>query len=121
MLSYEVYKFMHLVGLALLVFCLGAICLQMLNGKSRDFQNRKILMIGHGVGLALMLIAGFGMMARLGLTAAWPSWIYIKFVVWLSLGLITAVMLRKPKWNKWLSIATIALVATAAYAAIFKP
>lgn len=121
MLSYEVYKFMHLVGLALLVFCLGAICLLMLNGRSRDFEHRKILMIGHGVGLALLLIAGFGMLARMGLVREWPSWIYVKFAVWLSLGGIITLMSRKPEWNKWLWAVTITFVGVAAYAAIFKP
>lgn len=121
MLSYEIYKFIHLVGLALLVFCLGAICLLMLNGGIRDNKNRKFLAIGHGVGLALLLIAGFGMMARLGLVREWPSWIYVKFAVWISLGGIIALMRRKPEWNKWLWAATLGLVAVAAYAAIFKP
>lgn len=121
MLSYEVYKFIHLIGLTILVFSLGAICLQMLNGRSREFQNRKPFMIAHGVGLTLLLVAGFGMLARLGMMGAWPSWIYIKFAVWIALGGIIGLMRRKPEWNKGLWAATIALVGLAAYAAIFKP
>lgn len=121
MLSYEIYKFIHLIGLALLAFCLGAFCLQMLSGRSRDFTHRKLLTIGHGVALTLMLVAGFGMMARLGIVGTWPKWIVIKVAVFLILGGIIAIMRRKPEWNKWLGAVVIALIGVAAYSAIFKP
>jgi len=121
MISYEIYKFIHLTGLAITVFSLGALALQMLNQKTAEFKNKKAIAIGHGLGLFMLLLGGFGMLARLGLARDMPTWVWIKIVIWLLVGAILVPMKRKPQWGSWLWIAVLALVSAAAWVAIFKP
>ncbi len=121
MISYEIYKFIHLIGLTVTVFSLGALALQMANQKTAEFKNKKLIATGHGLGLFLILLGGFGMLARLGIVRDMPTWVWIKIVIWLLVGAALAPMKRKPEWSSWLWAVVIALVATAAWVALFKP
>lgn len=121
MISYEIYKLIHFIGLTLTVFSLGALAFQMHNHKSADFKNRKYLGIGHGLGLFLLLLGGFGMLARLGLAREMPTWVWIKLTIWLLIGALIAPLRRKPEWSHWLWAVGIFLVSAAAWVALFKP
>ena len=121
MISYEIYKLIHFIGLTLTVFSLGALAFQMLNHRAKDFQNRKFLAIGHGVGLFLLLLGGFGMLARLGIVQGMPTWVWLKIIIWVLVGAIIAPMRRKPEWSPWLWAIAIGLVIAAAWVALFKP
>ena len=67
-MSYEVYKIIHLLGLSMVLMSLGGIILHSINGGSKGSNTfRKGAMITHGVGLFLLLVAGFGMLAKLGI------------------------------------------------------
>ena len=116
MISYHAYKLIHLVGLFLLLLSFGA---QLVDWNSTRW--RKYCTVSHGVGLLLLFVAGFGLLARLGIDFPWPLWIYLKMLVWLLLGLIPVLVRRsrsagKPYW--W---AILLLVTFAAYLATFKP
>lgn len=121
MISYEIYKFIHLVGLTITVFSLGAMALQMALQRSADFKYRKLIASGHGIGALLLLLGGFGMLARLGIVQNMPTWVYIKIAIWLVVGALIVPMKRKPQYSSWLWALTIILVAAAAWTAIFKP
>lgn len=76
----------------------------------------------HGIGMMLMLIAGFGAMARLGyMSGAWPWWIYVKLVIWLALGGSLTFVKRKPNWGVKLIVGWLIVAGIGAYLGIFKP
>ena len=75
----------------------------------------------HGLGLAILLISGFGMLARLGILKDLPGWAYGKLAIWLVLGASVALAKRKATWGNKLLTAWIALGTLAAYLCIYKP
>jgi len=121
MLSYLVYKNIHLLGVFMLLMALGGLILHRIHGGTRIHSWRKPVAITHGVGMVLALLGGFGMLARLGIPWPWPGWIIGKIGVWLVFGALIVVMFRtsipaKPLW--W---TTIALGGLGAYLALNKP
>ena len=93
----------------------------MINQKTAEFKNKKFIAIGHGLGLFMLLLGGFGMLARLGIVREMPTWVIIKIVIWLVIGAILAPMKRKPQWSGWLWAVVLILVSAAAWTALFKP
>lgn len=87
MLSYAVYKMVHFVGLALALFSLGAASGATIISGGKPEKGRKLFAIGHGIGMFLILLGGFGMLARLQIHWPWPSFIVSKIAVW---GLLAA-------------------------------
>lgn len=84
MIPQEIYRILHVVGLGLTLAAIGAAAgsaksLGMPEGKSKAWA------IAHGVGLFLVLVAGFGLMARTEVEG-YPLWIIIKLVMFLGLG-----------------------------------
>lgn len=123
MIPYHVYKVMHLTAIFMIVLSLGGMAFHAISGGGRNHPFRKNLARTHGVGLLLALIAGFGLLARLGFAHnQWPpGWAMAKIGIWLLLGGLSAVLLRKPQWGKPLWIGIIFLTGTAAYLANYKP
>lgn len=75
---------------------LGGVTLHVLNGGTKEFANRKMIAITHGIGLFLILLGGFGMLARLGIIWPWPGWIVAKFIIWLAYGGLLTLVYKKP-------------------------
>lgn len=122
MISYPVYKLIHHIGIFMLMLSLGGLYLHSLNGGGREHRGRKVVAITHGIGMVLVLVAGFGLMARLGIAhAGWPGWIYVKMLIWLVLGAAIALAIRLPRLAPVLWWATLALGGVNAYLAIHKP
>ena len=120
-MSYPVYKIIHLVGVIMVFVSLGGLVLHMINQGDAKFKNRRFVMITHGVGMAVALVGGFGLMARIGITTSWPLWLWLKLAIWFVLGGAIAFILRKPSLAKlnWALLFVIAGVAV--YLANFKP
>lgn len=121
-MSYEFYKLLHIVGLILLFLSLGGMTLHTINGGTKQNNgSRKLLAITHGVSLLLMLVAGFGLMARLNIASAWPVWIWPKLAIWLVMGGAVALVYRKPALSRalWFILPLLGLVA--GYLALYKP
>lgn len=120
-MKYEIYKIIHVVGLSLVTLALGGVSAHVINGGTKGTnQWRKGSMITHGVGLLLLLVAGFGMLAKLGIHSV-PLWVGGKIVIWLVLGAAVAVMYRKPHLTKLMWIAIPVLVGLATLLAVVKP
>ena len=113
-MSYEFYKILHLAGLVTLFASLGALAVV-------PADRRKPFMALHGIAAVVMLIAGFGLLARLGLARNIPMWTYAKVVIWLILGATPVILRRKPNLAVPVLLFSIALGAIAAYLAILKP
>lgn len=118
------YKVLHLAGIMLLFAALGAHALLAIQGgpPAEAKAKRRPLMIAHGVALLMILVAGFGLMARLGMASMpWPTWVWGKVGIWLVLGGVVALVRRQAGFAVlWVWILPL-FGAVAAYLAVFKP
>jgi hypothetical protein len=120
MLSYEIYKLVHLFGIIMLFMSVGGVMLYALNGGTKaDNTWRKTAAITHGIGLVFVLVAGFGMLARRNI--GWEGWVFVKLFIWIVLGGITGLIYKLGSRGQWLWYIVILLGVIAAYMAIFKP
>lgn len=122
-MPYYAYRLIHLFGVFALLVTLGAAAMHGLKGGNRK-DNPWRIQVGtaHGVALFLILLGGFGMLARLELAqGGLPNWIYIKLVIWLLFGgALTAAYKGKTAALQVL-IFTPILGLLAAMTAAFKP
>ena len=121
MVSYGVYRILHLLGIFLVFVAVGGVAVHAGNGGHKSANAlRRQLAISHGIGLVLVIVAGFAMLARIGASPA-SGWVMAKIVIWLLLGAATML----PYKARSLGGAMLALVpllgAIAAYLAINKP
>lgn len=121
MFSYEFYKNLHLLGIFMLFLSLGGLVAHRINGGQRQSPWRRSIALTHGFGMTFVLIAGFGMMARLGVSWPYPGWIWLKFSIWLFFGGSMAFAYRMPATLKALWFTLLGLGGVAAFLAIYKP
>lgn len=114
MLSLSLYKVVHVFGVLLVFLGFGAL----LGG-----ERRRAATLAHGIGLAVILVAGFGALARLGVAnpGGWPLWVWLKLAVWLALGALMTVGKRSPAAARTFWWLVPILGAAAAYLALYKP
>jgi hypothetical protein len=122
MIAISIYKFLHILGIMMIFASLGGMIHYVINGGTKT-QNRwqKAAAATHGLGMVLVLLGGFGMLARLGIHWPWPGWVIGKIIIWIILGGIIALIYRLPNANKALWYIVLLLGAFAAYLAIMKP
>lgn len=108
-----VYQILHVAGIIMLFMGYGALLARSLAG-SGDAAVRKLGSITSGIGLLLILIAGFGMISKLNYSFTAP-WLIVKLVIWLALGSIIVLINRQPALAKilWWSILGLGVVAAA--------
>ncbi|MDE2995159.1 MAG: hypothetical protein OXT73_00255 [Bacteroidota bacterium] len=115
-MPHSFYNLLHIAGLVLLTLSIGGMLMHRQSGTG---ERPRLLAIFHGVGLFLILVAGFGMLARLGITWPWPGWVYVKVVLFAVLGGFPAIAKRfDVKMGWWVAII---LIVLAAWTGIFKP
>lgn len=121
----QVYKVIHIVGLILLMSALGGAAVRAMIGAPADATpTRRLLAILHGSGAFLVLLGGFGMLARLGIMAgggSFPGWIWVKLIIWGMLAVALVIPRRRPTLARPLLLALPVLGGLAAYMAIYKP
>jgi len=118
-MSLGVYKILHLLGLALAMLGLGGAAIHALNGGDRESnQKRGLVAALHGTGMLLLIVAGFGMLAKQKL--GMPGWIHPKLLIWLFVGAAFPVVNRKPNLAMPVLIALPLLVAAAAFFGVYK-
>lgn len=121
MVSVLAYKNIHLIGVFMVLVALGGLVLHRINGGTQDHAWRKPVAITHGVGIFLVLLSGFGMIARLGIGFPWPGWVMGKITILMVFGAVVAVIFRRPTLVKSLWWIVIALGGLAGYLALNKP
>ena len=124
MLPHSFYNVVHIVGIAALVAALGGMAVHGASGGSRATSGaRRVVAVLHGLGALLILVGGFGMLARLQLAhgSGFPGWLWIKLVVWALLAAAAAVPYRRPRLAVPLLVVVPLLAGIAAWAAIYKP
>ena len=107
-----IYHILHLVGITMVFAGYGALLARAISG-SEDAKVKKLGSITSGVGLLLILVAGFALISKMGYSFTAP-WILVKLVVWFILGGLIAVINRKPALapRLWYGLIGLGLVAT---------
>ena len=114
MISYETYKLIHIASI--FIFLTSASVLLLANPPG------KLWKIITGISSFMILVAGFGLLARLGMTSGIPNWAIAKIVIWLVVtGLGHMVAKRFPQQASKAYVATLTLAILAAWLAVFKP
>lgn len=120
-MSYETYKIIHLSGMLLLFMGLGGLYMHTFLNKGKKSDGYKLSMMFHGLSLAMILLGGFGMLAKLGIHWPWPSWVIAKFSLWVIFGAASVIIKKTAHSSKlaWWLLPT--LGACAVILAIMKP
>jgi hypothetical protein len=121
MIPMLIYKNLHLIGVFMLFIAVGGLIVHQIGVGIREHPWRRTMVITHGIGMVLVLVGGFGMLARLGIFWPWPGWVVGKIVIWLIFGGLIAVLGRSPTLAKPLWWIAIVLGTLAAYLALNKP
>ena len=117
-MSYLTYKILHLVAILFLFTALGGLAVL---GRSGDARWRRIAGIVHVVSIAVILVAGFGLLARLGHFGAIPGWAYAKIGLWLLLAVAAWPLRRRPELGAVLWPALPVVGGLAAWLAVVHP
>jgi hypothetical protein len=112
----NVYKIIHIVGLAMLFFAFGGIFAP----RSEGEKAPRIYKMLHGIGLLAMVVAGFGRASKIGISMS-AGWIWVKIALWLLLGALPTLVNKGvvPRPLAW--VVGLAVVALGAWLAIQKP
>ena len=113
------YKVFHILGVLLAFVAMGGMIFRALDDSREPGPGRKLAGITHGVALLLILISGFGMLAKLGY--GFPLWVWIKIFIWLLIGAAAALIRRLPQYATFFWFALPVLGAVAAYLALYRP
>jgi hypothetical protein len=106
------YQVLHIIGISMVFLGYGALLARSMVAPD-NVSVRKLGSITSGIGLTLILVAGFGLIPKLGHSIT-DTWILVKFVIWLILGGLIVLINRKPQLAMLLWCLLIALGATAA-------
>lgn len=117
-MTLETYRILHILGIAMLLLGTGGMLF-----APKDAPKQKLPAMLHNIGLLVIAVAGFGLMAKLGISAPhnWSIWLVLKLVVWLLAGLMPTLVRAGtvPRPFGW--IVALLLVGTAAWLGITKP
>ncbi len=120
MIPYATYNVLHIAGVFFLLFSLSSYLIIVNSGTDKF---RKLASIMHGISLIIILVGGFGLLARLGIIhgSEWPAWVWVKLVLWLLMGAMIIFIKKFQTLSKfiWFLIPVLAIIA--AYLAVYKP
>lgn len=121
-MSLAFYKVLHLFSAFLLFAALGGLTLAARARRTDADAGRKLAAASHGIALVLLLVTGFGALARLAISSPglWPGWVWAKVVIWLALG-AALVVRRFPAAAGMLWWLWPVLGGVAAWLALYKP
>ena len=122
MISYSVYKVLHLTGVLMVFLSLGGVAMNAINTSGASIAWKKPAAITHGIGLLISLVGGFGLLARLGIMhGGLPGWALAKLCIWILFAGMIGVLLKKPNLAKPIWFVMIVGGSLAAYLAGYKP
>lgn len=106
-MSAQVYYVLHLVSL----FLLSGFTFQAFANTAPERRGRTMMLTGISGFVAL--VAGFGLLAKLG--HGFELWVILKLVCWLGLMAISGMAFRKPAQAATLTRIAAVLIAGAVY------
>lgn len=126
MLPRDVYEIVHVIGIALVMLAFGGIASHAAAGGAfKGPGSQRTLRFAHHAGMLLLLVGGFGMLARIGIAkggiASFPLWLWAKLALFLVLGGTVALPYRRPRWAWPAFFATPLVAGAAVYLALYKP
>lgn len=117
MISYEIYKVLHIYAVVVMILSLG-INLVVL-------EKIKFFSIISGVFTFLALVGGFGLMARIGIKHGqmFPIWIVVKLTAWLLIGVGGPIAIKRLNQAKKMIMLKVMLMLSliSIIMAIYKP
>ena len=116
-MSILIYKILHIFGISLVLVALGGSVQRALGGGSDG--SSKLAGITHGVGLLIILVSGFGQLARLGI--GFPGWVWLKLILWIVIAVLVVLIRKLPQHATLFWFAIPVLTGFAAYLALYKP
>lgn len=121
-MPYIVYKVIHYLGIFLLVVILGASMGRRVAAEGPDPLRKRFATL-HGLALFIVLLGGFGLLARINVEhgALFPGWVWVKLAIWTLLGGIVVLARRKAGWAMPLLLMVPVLAMLAGYVAYTKP
>ncbi|MCA0377477.1 MAG: hypothetical protein LCH84_17680 [Gemmatimonadetes bacterium] len=120
----DFYEILHIIGIAFVFAAIGGVAIHAANGGDRAAsQTRKLVTAVHGTGMLLILVGGFGMLARIGFAHGtnFPGWLWAKLAIWLVFGGVALLPYRKPALARPALLVLPLLAGLAAYMALYKP
>ena len=105
------YKIIHLTGISVLALGVG--------GMMAGGEKRKTFAILQGIGLLVMLVSGFGLLAKLGL--GYPHFAIVKTVLWLLIGALPVIFRKLKTPLPACILISLILVGIMAYLGVVKP
>jgi hypothetical protein len=129
MISIATYKLIHYLGIFALLAGLSANLGRAALGSADTPAGegvadpwKKRLGILHGIALFLILLGGFGMLARIGVDHGelFPGWVWMKLGIWVLLGGLIAAR-RRASWAARGLLLVPVLAWLAAWSAFTKP
>ncbi|MDQ8159650.1 MAG: hypothetical protein P3B76_04545 [Gemmatimonadota bacterium] len=120
----DFYEILHIIGIAMLFVAIGGVATHAANGGSKATSTTRPLMGSmHGVGALLILVGGFGMLARLGFLhgSSFPGWLWVKIIVWVILSAVVLLPYRRPALARPFLLLLPLLAGVAVYMALYKP
>lgn len=123
MIPYETYKVLHILGVLLAFAALGGLALTVANGATKSTSAvRRLVSATHGAALFIILLGGFGALARLGVMHGnLPGWVLVKLACWVVLAVLVAIPYRKPALARTIFWFLPVLGGIAVVMAIYKP
>jgi hypothetical protein len=119
----DFYEVIHIIGIAMLFVAIGGVAVHAANGGTKaNTSTRGLVSAVFGLGAFLILLGGFGMMARLGLIkGAPPGWLAVKMLIWLALSGLVLLPYRRPALARPFFLLLPLLAGVAVYMALYKP
>ena len=106
-----IYKIIHLTGIAAIALGVG--------GMMAGGSNRKPFAICQGVGLLVMLVSGFGLLAKLHL--GFPHFAIVKTVLWVVIAVLPMLARRLKLPLAAAMLISLTLVGIMAWLGVMKP
>jgi hypothetical protein len=117
-MRYQLYQIIHLTGILMVFLAYGGMIVRAATGSDNK-GLRRLGALTSGIGLFLILLGGFGLLAVLNY--GWPIWVLVKVAIWVILGAMIAIINRKPECAQFTWWFTIILGMVALLMVILKP
>jgi len=114
-----IYHILHLTGIIMLFLGYGALLGRSMAGSDSP-RVRKIGSITSGIGLFLIIVAGFGLISKV-YGNNFQGWMVVKIVIWVVLGSLISLINRKPALATLLWWTLVALGALASVMVYVRP
>jgi len=109
----NIYQVLHIVGIAMVFLGYGALLARSMAAPD-NVSVRKLGSITSGIGLLLILVAGFALVSKYEHINFTDTWLIVKMLVWLAFGGLIVLINRKPQFAVMIWCLLIALGAIAA-------